>query len=77
MDIQEFRKELQKLRKELTRHDYRYYILNNPIITDQQYDKMYRKWQDLINSEDTHSLETEGLYPQWVKDEFSGVEPLT
>ena len=70
MTLQKF----QQLRKELTRHDYRYYILNQPTITDQYYDKLYREWQDLCG-EDTHSLETQHLYPEWVKEEFSGVKP--
>ncbi len=60
---------LQELRKELTRHDYRYYILFQPTITDQQYDKLYKEWFDLIGV-DTRSLETEYLYPQWVRDEL-------
>lgn len=57
------------LREELTRHDYRYYILFQPTITDQQYDKLYKEWQEMCG-EDTRSLETESLYPQWVRDEF-------
>lgn len=65
---------LQKLREELTRHDYRYYVLFQPTISDQDYDKMYREWQDLCGI-DTHSLETKFLYPQWVRDEFKNVEP--
>ena len=59
----------EELRKELTRHDYRYYILFQPTISDQEYDKLYRKWQDLCGV-DTHSLETESLYPQWVREEL-------
>jgi len=64
----------EELRKELTRHDYRYYILFQPIISDQEYDKLYRKWQDLCGV-DTHSLETASLYPEWVKEEFKGINP--
>ena len=62
---------IDKLRRELTRHDYRYYILFQPIITDQEYDKLYKEWSDRIFVEDTRSLETESLYPQWVRDEFN------
>jgi len=71
MTLQKF----QQLRKELTRHDYRYYILNQPTITDQHYDKLYKDWQELCGF-DAHSLELENEYPQWVRDEFSGVKPL-
>ena len=66
---------ISELRKELTRHDYRYYILFQPIISDQEYDKMYREWQDLC-CVDTHSLELEDKYPQWVRDEFIGTKPF-
>ena len=67
-------REFQALRKELTRHDYRYYILFEPIITDQLYDKLYKDWQDMCG-QDTRSLETGSLYPQWVRDEFKDTEP--
>jgi len=66
---------IQELRKELTRHDYRYYILFQPTITDQQYDRMYKEWMDL-GGVDTHSLEIEELYPQWVRDEFKNEKPI-
>ena len=65
---------LQEIREELTRHDYRYYILFRPTITDQEYDRLYRQWQDFCGV-DTHSLETESLYPKWVRDEFKDVKP--
>jgi NAD-dependent DNA ligase len=72
--------ELIELKKELTRHDYRYYILFNPIITDQKYDMLYKEYEaaliELIGK-DTRSLELEGCYPQWVRDEFKGVKPRT
>ena len=65
--------ELQNLKKELTRHDYRYYILFKPIISDQVYDMMYKQYQqgliDLIGM-DTKSNEDIECYPQWVKDEL-------
>ncbi len=73
-------KELKELKMELTRHDYRYYVLSTPAIGDCLYDKLYRQYQDAIEEligEDTHSLETQSLYPQWVLDEFEGVEPTT
>lgn len=65
--------ELQELKKELTRHDYRYYILFQPIISDYQYDMMYKKYEqalvELIGL-DTKSNEDIDCYPQWVKDEL-------
>ncbi len=66
-------KELQSLKKELTRHDYRYYILFKPTISDREYDMMYKKYEQglihLIGS-DTTSNEDIDCYPQWVKDEL-------
>lgn len=65
--------ELQELKKELTRHDYRYYILFKPIISDQAYDMMYKEYeQSLVTlvGLDTKSNEDIDCYPQWVKDEL-------
>lgn len=70
--------DLIKLRMELTRHDYRYYVLFDPTITDQAYDRMYRDYQDRLvelMGPDTHSNESMECYPQWVRDEL-GTTPL-
>ena len=39
--VAEAKKRLDWLRREIRRHDYRYYILNHPEITDTQYDKLF------------------------------------
>ena len=39
--------EIEKLRDELRRHDHLYYVINSPEITDQEYDRLYRKLKDL------------------------------
>lgn len=39
--------EIAKLRKELNYHSYRYYVLDDPEITDAEYDRMFRKLQAL------------------------------
>jgi DNA ligase (NAD+) len=39
--------EITKLRKELTHHSYRYYVLDDPEISDTEYDRMFRKLQAL------------------------------
>lgn len=73
-------KELQELKKELTRHDYRYYILNQPTISDQAYDMLYKKYEMAlveIVGVDTHSQEMKSGYPQWTQWEFEGQKPLT
>jgi len=39
--VGDFKKRVAWLRKELRKHDYLYYILNQPEITDQQYDELF------------------------------------
>lgn len=41
------RKEIEKLVKELNHHSYRYYVLDAPVIGDDEYDKLYRRLKDL------------------------------
>jgi DNA ligase (NAD+) len=44
---QEIRKEIEKLVGELTYHSYRYYVLDAPVISDAEYDRMYRRLRQL------------------------------
>jgi DNA ligase (NAD+) len=44
-------KRYHELIRELVAHDYRYYVLDDPTITDQEYDALYRELRDL---EDRH-----------------------
>ena len=44
MDI---RRRIERLRAEIRRHDYLYYVLNQPQITDQQYDKLFAELKSL------------------------------
>lgn len=69
---------LKQMQRELTRHDYRYYILCQQTITDQQYDKLDHEfeaatWEYLeeIVGKHTRSLESVDDYPDWVRKEFS------
>lgn len=41
------REEIRQLRKELTEHNYRYYVLSCPIISDIEFDRKMRRLQDL------------------------------
>ena len=45
---------IDELRKELHRHNYNYYVLNSPEITDYEFDKLMQELQDL-----------EMFYPQY------------
>lgn len=47
MDEKEAKKEIERLRKEINHHDYRYYVLNKPIISDHEYDRLYKRLKDL------------------------------
>jgi len=38
---------IEQLRAELTEHNYRYYVLDDPGITDVEYDRMLRELQEL------------------------------
>ena len=43
----EVKEQIERLRKELDRHNYNYYVLNAPEIPDQEFDRMMRELQDL------------------------------
>lgn len=45
--LAEARKEVERLREEITRHDYLYYVKNRPEISDSLYDRLFRRLQDL------------------------------
>lgn len=43
----EVKEQIERLRSELHRHNYNYYVLNAPEISDQEFDRMIRELQDL------------------------------
>lgn len=47
MPAKDIKKEIESLKDTIRRHDYLYYVMNKPELTDQEYDKLYRKLQDL------------------------------
>ena len=49
------KKILEKLKREIQSHDYRYYVLDSPSISDYEYDQLYKK---------LHELEKKN--PQWI-----------
>jgi DNA ligase (NAD+) len=49
------RKEIERLRKEIRRHEYLYYVLDQPEITDAEYDELMRRLKKL-----------EEAHPEWV-----------
>ena len=47
MDRSNVQKRIQKLKEEINYHNYRYYILDRPVISDARYDKLFRELQEL------------------------------
>lgn len=55
MDLEKARKRVEELREEIRKHDYLYYVLARPVITDYEYDQLMRELAEL-----------ERAYPQLV-----------
>ena len=47
MKVLDAKKRIERLRKKIDKHNYLYYVLNKPIITDYEYDKLYKKLDEL------------------------------
>lgn len=44
---EEIKKEIERLVKEINYHNYRYYVLDSPVISDEEYDMMLRRLKEL------------------------------
>lgn len=49
------KEKIESLRKEINKHDYYYYVLSDPLISDFQYDQLYKELEQLENQ-----------YPQYI-----------
>jgi DNA ligase (NAD+) len=47
IDKEQAKRKIEELRRELGHHNYRYYVLDDPIISDTEYDKLMRQLADL------------------------------
>jgi len=47
MTIDQAKREIERLRKEINYHNYRYYVLNEPLISDYNYDQLYKRLEEL------------------------------
>ncbi len=47
MTRKEAKKKIEKLRKEINYHNYRYYVLNDPVISDEEYDRLFKELVEL------------------------------
>ncbi len=54
----EARKEIEHLREQIDHHNYSYYVLDAPVVSDQEYDRLMRRLEEL-----------EGLFPNLVTPE--------
>jgi len=54
-DLEKIKQKIEELREEIRKHDYYYYVLNQPIISDAEYDRLFRELQEL-----------EEKYPQFI-----------
>ncbi len=52
---EEARKRIEELRELINYHNYRYYVLNDPVISDAEYDELFRELQEL-----------EEMYPEFI-----------
>lgn len=55
MSVDKIKKRIELLRNEINKHDYHYYVLSQPLISDFEYDQLYKELE---------SLESE--YPQFI-----------
>ncbi len=62
--------EVEQLRQELTEHDYRYYVLDDPLVSDAEYDKLFRR---LVELETQYPVLQDPLSPT----QRVGAPPLT
>ena len=46
-DLEAVKRRIEELRAEIRKHDYHYYVLNQPLISDAEYDKLFRELQEL------------------------------
>lgn len=53
-DILKLREEYEELKEKVTNHAFRYYVLDDPVISDAEYDKLYRQLQEM---EEKHQID--------------------
>ncbi len=76
---EKIKKRIKELREEIRKHEYKYYVLDNPEISDYEYDQLMRQLEEL--EEKYPELKTEDSPTQRVggepRDEFKKVEHST
>jgi DNA ligase (NAD+) len=69
-DLEKISQEIESLKEQIRHHDWRYYVLNRPEISDQEYDRLMKRIMELEKS-----------YPALITDDSPtrrvGGQPLT
>jgi DNA ligase (NAD+) len=47
MAKEQIKKEILRLREEIEKHNHRYYVLDDPLVSDAGYDRLFRKLAEL------------------------------
>jgi len=69
VEKEEIRKHIEELREKIRYHNYRYYVLNEPEISDAEYDRLFKELEEL-----------EAKYPEFITPDSPtqrvGAKPL-
>lgn len=69
MDEQKLHNRLDELKREINYHNYQYHVLDTPVISDYEYDKLIKELRDI-----------EAVHPDWITSDSpsqrAGAEPL-
>lgn len=68
-------KRIQKLREEINKHDYYYYVLAQPLISDEEYDKLYKELEKL-EAENPHLITPDSPTQRVGKDLTKEFKPV-
>lgn len=69
-------KRIDELKKIIHQHDYRYYVLADPVISDSEYDKLYKELEKLEN-ENPHLITSDSPTQRVGKDLTKVFKPVT
>lgn len=72
----ETEKKIKELRQAINNHDYRYYVLADPVISDEEYDKLYKELEKL-ELENPHLIEPDSPTQRIGKDLTKVFNPVT
>ena len=68
-------KRIQKLREEINKHDYHYYVLAQPLISDEEYDRLYKELEKL-EAENPHLITPDSPTQRVGKDLTKEFKPV-